>query len=98
MVLDRRMFRRPSATPPEKGPSSRGVGITSGLTQPVRGYKYGDFVETLESTSEELYPVLKKYFPEENLQFVLIGKADEIREQIKKYGGLTEKEIKADGF
>src|SRR6056300_1716591 len=66
MVLDRRMFRRPSATPPEKGPSSRGVGITSGLTQPVRGYKYGDFVETLESTSEELYPVLKKYFPEES--------------------------------
>tara|TARA_E500000318_G_scaffold56154_1_gene52231 strand:+ start:1093 stop:2760 length:1668 start_codon:yes stop_codon:yes gene_type:complete len=66
MVLDRKMFRRPSATPPEKGPSSRGVGITSGLTQPVRGYKYGDFVETLESTSEELYPVLKKYFPEES--------------------------------
>jgi hypothetical protein len=66
MVLDRKMFRRPSATPPEKGPSSRGVGITSGLTQPVRGYKYGDFVETLESTSDELYPVLKKYFPEES--------------------------------
>jgi len=51
-----------------------------------------------EMTTEKAREIIKKYFPEENLQFVLIGKADEIREQIKKYGGLTEKEIKADGF
>lgn len=66
MVLDRKMFRRPSEMPPKKGPSSKGVGITSGLTQPVRGYKYGDFVETFKTSSEELYPVLKEYFPEES--------------------------------
>jgi hypothetical protein len=29
---------------------------------------------------------------------VLIGKASEIKDQVKKYGELFEKEIKADGF
>ena len=42
--------------------------------------------------------VAKEYYPYESLQFVLIGKADEIRETAKKYGELTEKEISADGF
>ena len=42
MVLDRRMFRRPSQIAPKKGPSSKGVGITSGLTQPVKMVTGGD--------------------------------------------------------
>lgn len=42
--------------------------------------------------------IITTYFPKNNLQFVLIGKADEIRDQVKKYGTLTEKDIKADGF
>ena len=42
--------------------------------------------------------IIDRYFPKNNLQFVLIGKADTIREKVKKYGTLTEKEIKADGF
>ncbi|MDB5239825.1 MAG: peptidase [Spirosoma sp.] len=42
--------------------------------------------------------IIDQYFPKNNLQFVLIGKADTIRDQVKKYGTLTEKEIKQEGF
>ncbi len=42
--------------------------------------------------------IIDQYFPKNNLQFVLVGKASEIRDKVKKYGTLTEKEIKADGF
>ena len=42
--------------------------------------------------------IIDQYFPKNNLQFVLIGKADTIRDKVKKYGTITEKEIKADGF
>lgn len=42
--------------------------------------------------------IVKKYFPKDNLQFVLIGKASEIKDIVKKYGELKEKEITEDGF
>ena len=42
--------------------------------------------------------IIDKYFPEDNLQFVLVGKSAEIRHSVRKYGELYEKEIKADGF
>ena len=42
--------------------------------------------------------IIDQYFPKNNLQFVLVGKATEIRDKVKKYGTVTEKEIKADGF
>ncbi len=42
--------------------------------------------------------IIDQYFPKNNLQFVLIGKADTIRDKVKKYGTITEKEIKTDGF
>lgn len=42
--------------------------------------------------------IIKKYFPKDNLQFVLIGKADDIREIAKKYGKVIEKNISEDGF
>ncbi|MBC8153729.1 MAG: insulinase family protein [Bacteroidetes bacterium] len=42
--------------------------------------------------------IVATYFPKNNLQFVLIGKADDIRDKVKKYGVITEKEIKAEGF
>ena len=66
MVLDRRMFRRPSQMAPQRGPSSRGVGITSGLTQPVQKFNTGDFAQTVKSTREDLLPVLREYFPAED--------------------------------
>ncbi len=49
---------------------------------------------TVESANE----IIRKYFPKYNLQFVLIGKADDIREIVKKYGKVFEKNIDEDGF
>ncbi len=42
--------------------------------------------------------LIKKYFPKDNLQFTLIGKADEIRDVVKKYGKVIERDITEDGF
>ncbi|MDP3466793.1 MAG: pitrilysin family protein [Daejeonella sp.] len=42
--------------------------------------------------------IINKYFPRENLQFVLIGKSEDIKSIAAKYGPVTEKQIKADGF
>lgn len=42
--------------------------------------------------------IIDQYFPKDKLQFVLIGKADAIRDKVKKYGAISEKEIKAEGF
>ena len=49
-------------------------------------------------TVEVANEIIKKYFPKDNLQFVLIGKADDIREIVKKYGKVIEKNISGDGF
>jgi zinc protease len=51
-----------------------------------------------ELTVAKANELIKKYFPEENLQFVLIGKADEIRDKIAKYGKVTEKDIVEDEY
>ncbi|OPY91571.1 MAG: Peptidase M16 inactive domain protein [Syntrophaceae bacterium PtaU1.Bin231] len=42
--------------------------------------------------------IIARHFPRERLQFVLIGKAAALRGRAGRYGELTEKEIKADGF
>ncbi len=49
-------------------------------------------------TVEKSQEIIAKYFPKENLQFVLIGKASELRDKVGKYGTVTEKEIKEDGY
>lgn len=51
-----------------------------------------------ELTVEKAHEIIKTYFPKDNLQFVLIGKASELRDKISKYGEVTEKEIMNDGF
>lgn len=51
-----------------------------------------------EMTVEKASEIIAKYFPKENLQFVLIGKADEIRDKVEKYGEIIEKNIDDDGF
>jgi len=51
-----------------------------------------------EMTVEKANEIIAKYFPKENLQFVLIGKADEIRDKVGKYGEVIEKSIDDDGF
>jgi len=58
-----------------------------------------DFQKNVEGvTVDKAKEIIGKYFPRENLQFVLIGKGSEIRDKVKKYGEVTEKEIKAEGF
>ncbi len=42
--------------------------------------------------------IINKYFPRDNLQFVLIGKSEDIKKIAEKYGPVVTKEIKADGF
>lgn len=51
-----------------------------------------------EMTVEKANDIIKIYFPKDSLQFVLIGKADDIREIVKKYGKVSEKNISEDGF
>ena len=58
-----------------------------------------DFQKNVDKlTVKKAKEIIKKYFPKDNLQFVLIGKASEIRDKAAKYGEITEKEIKAEGF
>lgn len=54
--------------------------------------------EVDELTLDRVNELIKKYFPKDNLQFVLIGKADEIREVAKKYGRVKERNLNEDGF
>jgi predicted Zn-dependent peptidase len=42
--------------------------------------------------------IIAKYFPKENLQFVLIGKAEDIRDGVRKYGKIEQKEINGAGY
>lgn len=42
--------------------------------------------------------IINKYFPKDNLTFVLVGKSEDIKSIVAKYGSITEKQIKADGF
>lgn len=51
-----------------------------------------------ELTLEKSRTIIKRYFPSENLQFVLIGKAEELRDKVSKYGEVTEKEILSEGY
>lgn len=51
-----------------------------------------------EMTVEKANEIIKRYFPKDNLQFVLVGKADDIRSIAKKYGKVIEKNITEDGF
>jgi predicted Zn-dependent peptidase len=58
-----------------------------------------DFEKAVDGmTVAKANEIIKKYFPQDKLQFVLIGKADDIREIAKKYGKLIEKNISEDEF
>jgi predicted Zn-dependent peptidase len=49
-------------------------------------------------TSAKAKEIITKYFPKDNLQFLFIGKADDIKSIVEKFGTVTVKDIKADGF
>lgn len=58
-----------------------------------------DFEKTVDGmTVQSANEIIKKYFPKDNLQFVMIGKAEDIRNIAKKYGKVVEKNISEDGF
>jgi len=58
-----------------------------------------NFEENVDAmTVEKAKEIIAKYYPMENLQFVLIGKADEISLKIAKYGEVSTKSIDEDGF
>jgi predicted Zn-dependent peptidase len=40
--------------------------------------------------------IISKYFPKDKLQFVLIGKSEDIKKTAEKYGKVTEVEINDD--
>ena len=47
-------------------------------------------------TMEKANAIIEKYFLKDSLQFVLIGKASEIKKVAAKYGSVTEVQIKDD--
>ena len=56
-----------------------------------------NFEKNIDGLSiETANQVIKKYFPRQNLQFVLIGKASEIRKIAEKYGKVKEIQLKDD--
>jgi len=58
-----------------------------------------DFEKNVDAlTVEKSKELINKYFPKDKLQFVLIGKAEDIRSEMTKYGEVIEKEITAEGF
>jgi predicted Zn-dependent peptidase len=58
-----------------------------------------NFTRDVDSlTPERAKALVNKHFPRNNLQTVLVGKADDIRDVAKAYGEVTELDISADGF
>jgi predicted Zn-dependent peptidase len=79
-------------------------GQLAGLLARMQFYGYDEsYINTFEAkvndlTVAETQRLIATYFPRENLQFVVVGKADEIRERLKQYGELSEVEIQQNGF
>lgn len=69
-------------------------------------YLYGfgpEFINTFQAQVDELtlekaQALIAKAFPQQNLQFVMIGKADEIKPLAEQYGSVTQVAITGEGF
>lgn len=58
-----------------------------------------DFYKKVDALSlDDINRIIKEHFPKENLQFVMIGKAEEFKDQITKYGKINLKELQEDGY
>ncbi|MES2881042.1 MAG: pitrilysin family protein [Bacteroidota bacterium] len=62
-----------------------------------------NFINNFEKNVDELTTakakeIIAKYFPKENLQFIMVGKAADIRQIAAKYGKVTELQIKEDNL
>jgi predicted Zn-dependent peptidase len=85
-------------------PNYESAGALARLLTDMHLYNFDEsFINTFQAkvdgmTTAQAKDIIANYFPKDKLQFILIGKASEIRDQVKKYGDITEKQIKADGF
>lgn len=80
------------------------TGQLAGLLTQMFWYGFNEsFINNFQSNVDGLTlarskEIINKYFPKDKLQFLLIGKSEDIRSIAAKYGPVTEKDIKADGF
>jgi zinc protease len=85
-------------------PDYESAGALARLLTDMFVYNFNEsFINTFQSkvdglTVAQAKDIIATYFPKDKLQFVFVGKASEIKDQVKKYGELSEKQIKADGF
>lgn len=85
-------------------PDYETAGALANLLNSMSYYGFNDsYINNFEEIVDKMTvaranEIAKKYFPKDNLQFVIVGKASEIRDIVKKYGEITEKEITEDGF
>ncbi|MDJ1500624.1 pitrilysin family protein [Xanthocytophaga agilis] len=85
-------------------PDYETAGQLAGLLTEMFWYGFNEsFINSFQANVDQLTTakakeIVAKYFPKDKLQFVLVGKAEEIKKIAEKYGPVTEKQIKADGF
>jgi predicted Zn-dependent peptidase len=79
-------------------------GQLAGLLTNMFWYGFDEsFINHFQSTVDELTveksrEIVRKYFPKDGMQLVLVGKAEDIRAIAAKYGKVTETEIKEDNL
>ncbi|MGZ9899722.1 M16 family metallopeptidase [Shewanella gaetbuli] len=76
----------------------------AGLMSNMHLYGFGnDYINQFQAkvdslTLAETQRLIKQYFPQQNLQYVLIGNAEKIADVAKQYGEVTKIDIKESGF
>ena len=80
--------------------SSQLADLLAGMV--IYGYDQ-DYVNQFEAkvnglSKQSLQALIADYFPKENLQFLIIGRADALRDTVKKYGKVIEVDIDQAGF
>lgn len=79
-------------------------GQLAGLLANMYGYGFDEsYINTFEEqvdslTAKKAASLIKQYFPKENLQFVVVGKAEAIRDSLTKYGQVSQVDIQDIGF
>ena len=78
-------------------------GQLAGLLTSMFWYGYDEsFINNFQMTVDELTvqkakDIISKYYPKNNMQFIMIGKAEDIRKIAEKYGKVREEQIKDEG-
>jgi predicted Zn-dependent peptidase len=79
------------------------AGQLAGLLTQMFWYGFDEsFINNFQKNVDELTPekakaIVAKYFPKDKLQFIMVGKADDIRKMATRYGKVTEVDIKNKG-